>query len=434
LHKEAGEITEQRDEETSTADAARSRLNKALVALDSMADEREQRAAERDRLRSALNEARLEAQRDRDRAHELELRCQSQHTEQETTSQNLGRMRGQQVHLQQRRDELKRALAEGEAPLQSMQEDLAGRLEKRLEVESELREERSQVEAIEHKLREDEQQRHRKEADTQKLRDRLGQEKLAWQEIRVRGETLLEQIVASGFALATLAEELDEEATVEGWGAEAERLSGRIQRLGPINLAAIEEYEEQSERKKYLDAQHEDISAALETLENAIRKIDRETRTRFKETFDKVNSGVQAMFPRLFGGGHAYLEMTGDDLLDTGVTIMARPPGKRNSTIHLLSGGEKALTAVALVFSIFELNPSPFCMLDEVDAPLDDANVGRFCDMVKEMSERVQFIFITHNKITMDLANHLTGVTMHEPGVSRLVAVDVDEAVQLAAV
>jgi chromosome segregation protein len=434
LHKEASEISEQSDEESSTADEARSRLNKALVTLDSMADEREQRVAERDRLRSALNEARLEAQRDRDRAHELELRCQSQRTEQETTSQNLSRMRGQQVHLQQRRDELKRALAEGEAPLQSMQEDLAGRLEKRLEVEAELREERSQVEAIEHKLREDEQQRHRKESDTQKFRDRLGQEKLAWQEIRVRGETLLEQIVASGFALATLAEELDEEASVEGWEAEAERLSGRIQRLGPINLAAIEEYEEQSERKNYLDAQHEDISAALETLENAIRKIDRETRTRFKETFHNVNSGVQAMFPRLFGGGHAYLEMTGDDLLDTGVTIMARPPGKRNSTIHLLSGGEKALTAVALVFSIFELNPSPFCMLDEVDAPLDDANVGRFCNMVKEMSERVQFIFIPHNKITMDLANHLTGVTMHEPGVSRLVAVDVDEAVQLAAV
>ena len=139
------------------------------------------------------------------------------------------------------------------------------------------------------------------------------------------------------------------------------------------------------------------------------------------------------MFPRLFGGGHAYLELTGEDLLDTGVAVMARPPGKRNSTIHLLSGGEKALTAVALVFAIFELNPSPFCMLDEVDAPLDDANVGRFCDLVREMSERVQFIFITHNKITMELANQLTGVTMHEPGVSRLVAVDIDEAARMAA-
>ena len=164
-----------------------------------------------------------------------------------------------------------------------------------------------------------------------------------------------------------------------------------------------------------------------------MRKIDRETRTRFKETYDKVDAGLKRIFPRLFGGGHAYLELTDTDLLNAGVTVMARPPGKRNSTIHLLSGGEKAMTAVALIFSIFELNPAPFCMLDEVDAPLDDANVGRFCQIVKEMSERVQFVFITHNKTTMELASHLSGVTMQEPGVSRLVAVDVDEAVRLAA-
>ncbi len=171
---------------------------------------------------------------------------------------------------------------------------------------------------------------------------------------------------------------------------------------------------------------------ALETLENAIRKIDRETRTRFKDTFDRVNSGLQELFPRVFGGGHAYLEMTGEDLLDTGVAIMARPPGKRNATIHLLSGGEKALTAISLVFSIFRLNPSPFCMLDEVDAPLDDANVGRFARLVREMSETVQFIVITHNKITMEMAHQLMGVTMQEPGVSRLVSVDVEEAVAMA--
>ena len=183
-----------------------------------------------------------------------------------------------------------------------------------------------------------------------------------------------------------------------------------------------------------LDKQNNDLTEALTTLENAIHKIDKETRTRFKETYDKVNTGMQNIFPRLFGGGHAYLEMTGDDLLETGVTVMARPPGKRNSTIHLLSGGEKALTAVAMVFAIFELNPAPFCMLDEVDAPLDDANVGRYCEMVKEMSDRTQFIFITHNKVTMEVAEYLTGVTMHEPDVSRLVAVDVDEAVKLATV
>ena len=228
-------------------------------------------------------------------------------------------------------------------------------------------------------------------------------------------------------------EGLPEEATREGWQQQLERVATRIARLGPINLAAIDEYSQQSERKQYLDAQNEDLESALATLESAIRKIDRETRSRFQATFDKVNSGLQELFPRVFGGGSAYLEMTGDDLLDTGISIMARPPGKKNSTIHLLSGGEKALTAIALVFSIFQLNPAPFCMLDEVDAPLDDANVGRYARMVKEMSEKVQFIFITHNKITMELADQLLGVTMHEPGVSRLVAVDVEEAAELAA-
>ncbi len=434
LLREASEIAAQQAEDTRAVDEARARLHEALAAIDTLADEREQRAAQRERLRSALDEARREAQRDRDQAHELELRYQSMHTEQETTRQNLERMRGQQGHLHKRREELRQALADGEAPLKQLGEELETSLAQRHEVETELADRRRALEAVEHKLREDEQKRHRKEHEAQQLRERLNQEKLHWQEIKVRGETLLEQIAESGFELAQLIEEMAGDATVEAWEQEAEALATRIARLGPINLAAIEEYEEQSERKKYLDAQHEDVTKALETLENAIRKIDRETRTRFKETFDKVNSGLQAMFPRLFGGGHAYLELTGEDLLDTGVTVMARPPGKRNSTIHLLSGGEKALTAVALVFSIFELNPSPFCMLDEVDAPLDDANVGRFCDMVKEMSERVQFIFITHNKITMDLANQLTGVTMHEPGVSRLVAVDVDEAVKFAAV
>ena len=199
-------------------------------------------------------------------------------------------------------------------------------------------------------------------------------------------------------------------------------------------LAAIDELKENTERKEYLDRQFADLSDALNTLEQAIRKIDRETRSRFQDTFDRINSGLKDKFPRLFGGGAAYLELVGDDLLTAGVAVMARPPGKRNSSIHQLSGGEKALTAVALVFSIFELNPAPFCLLDEVDAPLDEHNVGRFCDIVRDMSERVQFVFITHNKNTMELSSHLIGVTMGEPGVSRLVAVDVDEALRMAAV
>ncbi len=255
---------------------------------------------------------------------------------------------------------------------------------------------------------------------------------MEWQGMRVQRENLQNQLAESQFDLETVVKELPEAANESDWGAELERLGGKISRLGAINLAAIDEFKSQSERKHYLDSQHEDLMQALETLENAIRKIDRETRTRFKETFDKVSAGLSELFPKVFGGGHAYLELTGDDLLDTGVAIMARPPGKKNSTIYLLSGGEKALTAIALVFSIFQLNPAPFCILDEVDAPLDDANVGRYSRMVEEMSAKVQFIYITHNKIAMEMAHQLMGVTMHEPGVSRLVTVDVEQAAAMA--
>src|SRR6185312_11865133 len=197
---------------------------------------------------------------------------------------------------------------------------------------------------------------------------------------------------------------------------------------------AIDELAAQRERKAYLDRQLADVTDALQTLEQAMRRIDRETRTRFEETFNRINEGLKEKFPRLFGGGHAYLTLVGDDPMSAGVAVMARPPGKRNSTIAQLSGGEKALTAIALVFAIFDLNPAPFCLLDEVDAPLDEHNVENFCNIVRDMSSRIQFIFITHNKVTMELASQLIGVTMAEPGVSRLVAVDVDEAMRLAAV
>ena len=225
---------------------------------------------------------------------------------------------------------------------------------------------------------------------------------------------------------------LPEDADLAAWEKMVVDFDAKLRRLEPVNLAAIQEYGEQSQRKEYLDAQYTDLTSALDTLEGAIKKIDRETRGRFKDTFDRVNSGMQELFPRLFGGGHAYLELTGEDLLDTGVAIMARPPGKRVSNISLLSGGEKAMTAVALVFAIFQLNPAPFCLLDEVDAPLDEANVGRLAAMVSEMSEQVQFLFVTHNKATMEVAQQLSGVTMREPGVSRLVSVDLAEATRLA--
>ena len=265
------------------------------------------------------------------------------------------------------------------------------------------------------------------------MRGDLEQKRLANQALQVQRETIQTTLVEDKQDLQALIESMPEEANEAEWQQVLEKLANRIARLGPINLAAIDEFNLQSERKTYLDAQNDDLTTALETLASAIRKIDKETRTRFRDTFERVNSGLSELFPRVFGGGSAYLEMTGEDLLDTGISIMARPPGKKNATIHLLSGGEKALTAIALVFSIFQLNPAPFCILDEVDAPLDDANTGRYARLVKEMSERVQFIYITHNKISMELADQLMGVTMHEPGVSRLVSVDVDEAAELAA-
>lgn len=212
-----------------------------------------------------------------------------------------------------------------------------------------------------------------------------------------------------------------------------QRLQQQVREMGPVNLAAIAEYESQSEKLLFMQQQHRDLSVAVETLQKAIQKIDRETRQRFKETFDKINAGLQELFPKVFAGGSAWLALSEEeDVLDAGVHIMARPPGKKNATIHLLSGGEKALTALSLVFAIFRLNPAPFCLLDEVDAPLDDANVGRFCNLVQEMSHNVQFIYISHNKVAMEMAAQLIGVTMYEPGVSRVVAVDVAEALQFA--
>jgi chromosome segregation protein len=424
---------EQEKEGQEQADA-RARLEAALAAIEQLKLERESRTRKQQELGGVLDAARERARGDQQITHELAIRAESMRTALAATEQALSRMHDQSRQLLSRREELNNIMAQGDTPIVQLEQELEGLLSTRLEVEGTLGQARREVENFEHEIRELDQSRVRKEREVSELRELIAVDRMAWQEVRVRSETLLEQITEAGFEYKPLLDNLDSEASVDVWAERAEKLERRIQRLGPINLAAIDEYEEESKRKVYLDAQQTDLVEALQTLESAIAKIDRETRTRFKETFDSVNQGIQENFPVLFGGGTAYLELTGDNLLDTGVTVMARPPGKRNSTIHLLSGGEKALTAIALVFAIFRLNPSPFCMLDEVDAPLDDANVSRYCDMVRKMSEHVQFIFITHNKITMEMANQLTGVTMHEPGVSRLVAVDVDEAVQLVAV
>lgn len=264
------------------------------------------------------------------------------------------------------------------------------------------------------------------------IKQQIESKRLHAQTAKVKAQTYIEQLIQMQQNVKEVLAALPEDADENAYQRSLESVTASLSRLGAVNLAAVEEFEEQSVRKQHLDDQNTDLSQALETLENAMRKIDKETRGRFKQTFDQVNDDLKTLFPKVFGGGTAYLALTEDDLLDTGVTIMARPPGKKNSTIHLLSGGEKALTALSLVFAIFRLNPAPFCLLDEVDAPLDDANVGRFCKLVSEMSKTVQFIYITHNKVAMEMASHLTGVTMAEPGVSRMVSVDMDEALAIA--
>jgi chromosome segregation protein len=413
--------------------AARGRMEAAIDGLAALEPKRVDLEEERDRMRNEQGAARSAAQAARQLARELALQVESRRSSHASLTTTLARIETQLEGLQSRRNELAGQLSDGEAPLAAAQEELDSCLRIRTEIDGELQAARVASEELDALLRERDAGRVAVEERVDAARAALDEARLTASQVRVRRESVAEQFAATNFELDALIAQLEPGAEVASWETQLEETRGKIERLGQVNLAAIGEFKEQSERKEYLDRQCKDLTDALETLESAMRKIDRETRTRFQDTFDRVNAGLKEKFPRLFGGGHAYLELTGEDGAAAGVSVMARPPGKRNSTISQLSGGEKALTAVALVFAIFDLNPAPFCLLDEVDAPLDENNVGRFCDIVREMSRNVQFIFITHNKTTMELASQLVGVTMNEPGVSRLVSVDVDEAVRMAA-
>mgnify|MGYP001812609154 CR=1 FL=1 len=434
VSEESGQLRQQIREDEGAVREARGRLEKLLAAMAEMKTERDGLEERRAELMSRRDAARRELGEARDARHELALKAESRRASLDSLRQSLERMDTQMSQLQQRFLTLSERVAKDEQPDQKHQAEMDELLQRRVKTETRLAAARAKLQGLENDYRERDAERQQAIQRSDEIRQDLERARLQQQEIELGARAIQKQVEELGGDVDELAAALPDDARPEAWEEEIESLKVKILRLEPVNLAAIQEFEEEQKRKEYLDSQNDDLCAALTTLENAIAKIDRKTRTRFKETFERVNKGVQELFPRLFGGGHAYLELTGEDLLDTGVTVMARPPGKRNSTIHLLSGGEKALTAIALVFAIFRLNPSPFCMLDEVDAPLDDANVGRYCDMVRKMSEHVQFIFISHNKITMEMANQLTGVTMHEPGVSRLVAVDIDAAVQLVAV
>ena len=409
--------------------------NQALQSLDSLDSEKTSLEGKDTPLQEAVFKAKEHSRQISGTAQQAQLKVESAKTSKHSAQQQLNRLEERLNMLNERKANLLSQNTTRETDVESEENSealLAKQLEQRKTIEVELSTARNNLQTIDNTVRELDQKRIQAEQQVEKYRTLLESLKMEWQEVNVRQQTLNEQFDETGFDAEKLLQNMDETVSLEKQKIQLEDIQRKVSRLGAINLAAIEEFKTQSERKVYLDQQDADLMAALETLETAIAKIDKDTRSRFKDTFEKVNTRIQEMFPQLFGGGKAHLEMTGDDLLTTGIAIMAQPPGKRISSIHLMSGGEKALTAVALVFAIFELNPAPFCMLDEVDAPLDEANVGRFCQLVKKMSDRVQFIFITHNKTTMELAENLIGVTMREPGISRLVSVDVNEAARLA--
>lgn len=432
LEAELQELEQQIKQVGEELSSARQRLETALAENERFDGQRQQLQQHRETVRDKLQQARRDADRTRSDQQHQALQLEQLGSRERALQQGLSRLQARCQQLRSRRQELAATLLDDPRPrLRSELDQLLGQ---QLTSDDSVAEARRAVAEQDARADELEQRRGDTEKTAHGLRERLERLRLGASEAGVKRQHLEEQLAeletTPQAVLAELPEQLDEASLAQ----ELARLGERIQRLGPINLAAIEEYHQSAERKTYLDSQDADLREALSTLEAAMARIDRETRSRFKDTFDRLNDHLQALFPRLFGGGQAYLQLTGTDTLDAGVALMARPPGKRIGHIHLLSGGEKALCALALIFAIFQLNPAPFCMLDEVDAPLDDANVARFGRLVRELSNQVQFVIVTHNKLTMELAQQLVGVTMYEPGVSRLVAVDVDEAVRLAAV
>jgi chromosome segregation protein len=433
LEIEAAEVVREIGTAEDTLARARAELDRGMQSLAELDARRPALEGHREQSRDAVVHARQAAQAAQLAARDLMVRAEGRRTAESAVALGLGRAAEQRAALGARVAGLEAELAGGDAPILELEGSLDGLLSRRLEIEADLAQARRALEQAEADLRDLDERRMTAERRVGEAREAMEQARMAAQETRVRRETIAEQFAATTFELGEVTQSLAVDADAGAWEARLAETRADIDKLGQVNLAAIDELAQSTERKEYLDRQNADLTSALATLEEAMAKIEKETRSRFQDTFDRINAGLQERFPRLFGGGHAYLELSGDDPLSAGVAVMARPPGKRNSTISQLSGGEKALTAVALVFAIFDLNPAPFCLLDEVDAPLDENNVVRFCDVVRDMAQQVQFIFITHNKATMELASQLLGVTMNEPGVSRLVAVDVDEALRLAA-
>ena len=434
LREDLAELAAQQEELAAAREEAEARFE----TLDAEIAERQSAFADAEIAGEALADR---AEAARARLRELERAAQ----EAEFAERGLAaRTTELQRNLQLAGEQIRRASVERE----QLESDLAAldatatqaglqeALELRAEREEALARVRIELDTLSAQLREADEARMQQERTLEPRRARITELQLQEQAARLSVEQYAEQLDQHEVDRAKLEQEIA--AQPENWRrvgwlqSEVQRISRQVDALGPVNLAALDELSTARERRTFLDAQHQDLCSAIETLEDAIRKIDKETRELLQETFDTVNAHFGELFPRLFGGGEAKLTITGEEILDAGVQVMAQPPGKRNSTIHLLSGGEKALTATALVFALFKLNPAPFCLLDEVDAPLDDANTERYANLVSSMSEQTQFLFISHNKIAMQMARQLVGVTMQEQGVSRIVAVDIESALQLA--
>ncbi len=407
-------------------------LEVATQQSGSLDQQRQKLINRREQLNAEVVERRTAVSRERERLHEKELHKQRLQAGIESIRENLQRLRQEGERSALRLVDLTEKHGKPSESISELEAELEQLLDQKLDIDAQFAFSKDKATSFDNKIVQTNVHRSGDVDRVNDARESLAQQQLTKQEILVRRETQAELIDEQGYHVEQCMAEIAEEATVEQWQESLADIELKIARIGPVNLVAIEEFDEESRRMQYLDTQHADLSEALDTLENVIRKIDRESRSRFKKTFDQINAGFNEFFPKLFGGGKAELYLTSDDLLSAGIGVMARPPGKRNSHIHLLSGGEKALTAVALLFSLFKLNPAPFCMLDEVDAPLDDANADRYCQTLQSLAEISQMIVITHNKITMETMDVLVGVTMAEAGVSRLVSVDIEQAIEMA--
>ncbi|WP_460537082.1 chromosome segregation protein SMC [Chitinimonas naiadis] len=429
LQAEVGEVRAEADELALEREEAKVEAESAAAELPDL-----ERRVEAGKLSRVQSETALDVQRGRLR--QVERQAQEAGFGRQSAEARLAEMTRRNGDLASQMEEARLRLEEASFDLEGIDEGefdvgFQEAVNLRAEKERQLAALRDAANAATNSLKEKELEKHLIDQGFDPLRERVGELRLKEQEARLALERFTQELAEAGADVEALMPLIGNGLKIQSLVSEIGRLTQSISALGNVNLAALDELNAAKDRKTYLDAQADDLTEALGTLESAIRRIDRETRAMLQSTFDTVNGNLQELFPLLFGGGHAELILTGDEILDAGIQIMAQPPGKKNSTIHLLSGGEKALTALSLVFALFRLNPAPFCLLDEVDAPLDDANTGRFCEMVKRMAEKTQFLYISHNKITMEMADQLIGITMQEQGCSRVVAVDIEQALQM---